>query len=103
MAHHQIASPVSNSYNKSLLNQIYCIFMGYFLSHCTSPTVLQERVDKELRGVSAETESAAAAATGANGVSDVTGSGEEAAGGDSDKVEPVIDSVIWKPRLHFEP
>lgn len=67
------------------------------MPHCTSPTVLQERIDKEMRGVTAETESAAVVA-GANGVSDVTGSGEESSEGDSDKVEQVIDSVFWKLR-----
>lgn len=46
--------------------------------------VLQERIDREVRGVAAGTEPAAAAA-GANGVSDVAGSGEEPAEGD--KVE----------------
>lgn len=54
-----------------------------------------------MRGVAAETELAAAAA-GANGVSDVTGSGEEPAEGDGDRVEQVIDSVLWKLRLHVE-
>ncbi|XP_075882848.1 GRIP1-associated protein 1 isoform X8 [Nelusetta ayraudi] len=48
--------------------------------------VLQERIDREVRGVAAETEPAAAAA-GANGVSDVAGSAEEPAEGDGDKVE----------------
>lgn len=67
------------------------------MPHCTSPTVLQERIDKEMRGVTAETESAAVVA-GANGVSDVTGSGEESSEGDSDKAEQVIDSVFWKLR-----
>lgn len=46
--------------------------------------VLQERIDREVRGVAAGTEPAAAAA-GANGVSDVAGSGEEP--GEGDKVE----------------
>lgn len=64
----------------------------FFLSRCTSPTVLQERIDREVRGVAAETEATAAAAAGANGVSsDATGSGEEPAEGDSDKVEQVSD------------
>lgn len=63
------------------------------MSHCTSSTVLQERIDKEVRGITAETESAA---SGANGVSDVTGSGEESAEGDSDRAQQVIDSVFWK-------
>lgn len=48
--------------------------------------VLQERIDREVRGVAAGTEPAAAAA-GANGVSDVAGSGEEPAEGEGDKVE----------------
>lgn len=63
------------------------------MTHWTSPTVLQERVDKDVRAFPAETESAA---TGTNGVSDVTGSGEESAEGESDKVKQVIDSVSWK-------
>lgn len=65
-----------------------------FLSGCTSPTVLQERLDREAHGVEA-----AASSSGANGVSDVTGSEEEAAEGAANKLEQVIDSSA---RLHVE-
>lgn len=77
------------------------LYLNIFPPTAPSLTALQERIDKEVRGVTTETE-AAAAATGANGVSDVTGSGEESSEGDGDNVEQVIDSVSRKLRLHIE-
>lgn len=54
-----------------------------------SPAALQERYDKEIQSVTTETDGTASA----NGVSDVTGRGEEpAAEGANDGLEQVIDS-----------
>lgn len=78
------------------------MYLSVFLSRCTYPTVLQERIDREVRGVAAETEPAAAAA-GANGVSDVAGSGEEPAEGDGDKVEQVTDGDGLDSALSLNP
>lgn len=66
------------------------VFWVFALPRCTFPTVLQEHIDREVRGVAAETESTAAA--GANGVSDAPGSGEEPAEGDGDEVGQVTGS-----------
>lgn len=66
-----------------------------------SPTALQERCDKENQGAAAETEGAA----GANGVSDVTGRGEEPEEGANEKGEQVIYSkvnILGTPVPQFE-
>lgn len=66
---------------------------------CDSPAALQEHYDKEIQSVTAETEGA----TGVNGVSDVTGRGEEpAAEGADDRVEQVNDGECARKELNAE-
>ena len=65
----------------------------WFWSHCGSAAALQERFDREQQSAATETDGSA----GANGVSDVTGRGEEpAAEGASDRLEQVTVTPVLR-------
>lgn len=65
----------------------------WFCSHCGSAAALQERFDKELQSATTETDGS----DGANGVSDVTGRGEEpAAEGANDRLEQVTVAPVLR-------